>query len=629
MLAWGDVQTVFLDLETFYSSDYSLRKMDPPSYILDPRFELICAAVAVDNQPGYLIDGPDFPNFLASLPRDVILVSHNQLFDACVLSWRYGYTPKLLVDTLALSRTLLGHKLRSHSLKSVAKHLGLPEKGDEIVRVQGWARADIIANGFWTEFTKYCLNDTEICRGIYQILAPQLPAEEFLLHDMILRCAVEPALRLDSEILSVHLAAERQRKEVMFAQAMMAGVDGRADLMSNDKFATVLKNLGVDPPRKESIATGLQTWAFAKTDEEFLDLQDHPDLRVQAVMAARLGLRSTIEETRTERMLNIATLDFPHHGGTSVMPIPLKIGAAHTHRLGGDWKLNCQNWGRGSPIRKAVITPPGYRLIVADSAQIEARMNAWYCGQTDLVAQFARGEDVYSNFASQIFRVPVSKSSDPGKRFVGKTGILQLGYQSGWPKFQTTVALLSGKDGNKIELSDAEAAFVVDSYRALYPMISQKWPWLNRVIGTMAQSSDTEFYQDGPIKFGRHKIVGPNGLEMRYDNLRFDHATQQWLFNYGGYAHKLYGGKLLENIIQFLARIAVMQVAVRLRKPVASLGARLVHTAHDELVYIAPDETTEQVQALLRQEMMRTPDWAPGLPLSCDINNGVSYGEVK
>ena len=630
-LPWGQIRvdTVFLDLETFYSTEYSLRKMDPPSYILDPRFEVICAAVAVNNRPGYIVDGVDFARFLKDLPRNVVMVSHNQLFDACVLSWQYGWVADMMVDTLALSRTLLGHKLRSHSLKKVAEHLGLPPKGEEILRVQGWSRSDIIANGRWEAFTNYCLNDTELCREIYRRLAPQMPTEELLLHDTILRCAVEPALRLNSEVLSVHLADERRRKELVMAKAMLAGVDSRADLMSNDRFAKVLTNLGVDPPRKISQTTGLGAWAFAKTDEDFTDLLDHPDERVQAVVMARLGVKTTGEETRTERMLNIGTLDFPHHGGTGVMPIPLKIGAAHTHRLGGDWRLNCQNWGRGSPIRKAVVTPPGYRIVVADSAQIEARMNAWYCGQQDLVAQFARGEDVYSNFASQIFRMPVTKSSDPGKRFVGKTGILQLGYQSGWPKFQATVALLSGKDGNKIELTDHEAQFVVDSYRSLYGMIAQKWRWLSSVLSIMVQSGPDQLSQDGPIQFGNGRIVGPNGLEMRYHNLRYDHDAQQYLYSYGGFTHKIYGGKLLENIIQFLARVAVMQVAVRMRKPALELGARLVHTAHDELVYIAPDETTDMVQQLLKAEMMRTPDWAPGLPLSCDINNGTSYGEVK
>jgi len=604
--------------------------MDPPSYILDPRFEVICASVAINNRPGYVVDGPDLPRFLKDLPREVILVSHNQLFDACVLSWQYGWTPAMLVDTLALSRTLLGHKLRSHSLKKVAEHLGLPPKGEEIMRVQGWSRADIIANGYWDAFTKYCLNDTEICREIYRRLAPKLPTEELVLHDMILRCAVEPSLRLNSEVLSVHLAEERQRKELTLAKAMMTSmIEGKSSLMSNDKFAKVLTAMGIDPPRKVSVATGLTTWAFAKTDEEFLELMDHPDERVQAVVLARLGLKTTIEETRTERMINIGTLDFPHHGGTGVMPIPLKVGAAHTHRLGGDWKLNCQNWGRGSPIRKAVITPPGYKIVVADSAQIEARMNAWYCGQQDLVAQFARGEDVYSNFASQIFRVPVTKSSDPGKRFVGKTGILQLGYQSGWMKFQTTVALLSRKDGATINLSDPEAQFVVDSYRSLYGLITQKWHWLSRILSVMIQAGPGEFYQDGPIKFGKDCIVGPNGLTMHYGNLRWDASSEAYMYDYGGFAHKIYGGKLLENIIQFLARIAVMQVAVRAKRPMRELGARLVHTAHDELVYIAPDATTPQVQDLLRMEMKKTPDWAPGLPLSCDINNGTSYGEVK
>lgn len=625
------MDTIFLDFETYFSSEYSLRKMDPPSYILDPQFEPICLGVGINDDPVFVVDGPDIPALLSKVTTEVICVSHNALFDSCILSWKYNWVPKLICDTLAMSRTLLGHKLRSHALAKVAEHLGLPAKGDTLMKVQGWARADIIANGMMPQMMQYCGNDTDLCRSIYKALAPQLPTDEILLHDLMLRCAVEPALKLDMDILSVHLDQERERKELLFAKAMLMSIDSKADLMSNDRFAKKLKELGVNPPRKISKSTNLMTWAFSKTDPAFMELQEHPDERVQTLVAARLGIKTTIEETRTERMLNIGTLDFPYHGGTKVMPIPLKIGAAHTHRMGGDWKLNCQNWGRGSPIRKAVVAPKGYQIIAADSSQIEARINAWYCGQTDLVEQFRLKQDVYSNFARLIFNVEVSKEKTPGLRFVGKTGILQLGYQSGWPKFQATVGLLSRKEGTPVDLSNDEAQLVVDNYRRLYRKISGKWPWLQNMLDVMA-GSNHEGYQDGPITFKHGAIVGPTGLEMRYDNMHAetdDAGRPQYVFDYGGYEHKIYGGKLLENIVQFLARIAVMQVAVRMRKSVKELNGRLVHTAHDELVYLAPDETAADVMALLDTEMRRSPDWAIDLPLSCDVKAGLSYGSVK
>jgi hypothetical protein len=127
------------------------------------------------------------------------------------------------------------------------------------------------------------------------------------------------------------------------------------------------------------------------------------------------------------------------------------------------------------------------------------------------------------------------------------------------------------------------------------------------------------------------RIVGPNGLCLYYDNLKFDFEgwRGEWTYEYNGYTYKIYGGKMLENIIQFLARIAVMQAAVRLKKPLAEYATRLTHSSHDEIVYAVPEKHVTEVTALLRQEMKRPPAWAPTLPLDVDIGVGLSYGDAK
>jgi DNA polymerase len=328
-------------------------------------------------------------------------------------------------------------------------------------------------------------------------------------------------------------------------------------------------------------------------------------------------------------MINIAELTWPRKGQ---MPIPLKIGAAHTHRLGGDWKLNPQNWGRASLIRKAMRAPAGHKVVVGDSEQIEARITAWFCEQWDLVEQFRKGEDVYANFASDIFGYKVNKVDHPGPRFVGKTGILQLGFQCAHIKFRNTVWLLSYKyEKEAIDLSEQEASRIVEGFRNRFGKIKGMWDRLKNVIAFMCQRSiDAEqFMEIGPIRFGRERMIGPNGLQMNYHNLRYDHASMQWLYEYGDVTHKLYGGKLLENIVQFLARIAVMQAAVNLRKKLLTYSCRFVHTSHDELVYIVLDKDVEAVKATLKEEMGRTPAWAPGLPLRASVDSGDTYGDAK
>jgi hypothetical protein len=330
-------------------------------------------------------------------------------------------------------------------------------------------------------------------------------------------------------------------------------------------------------------------------------------------------------------MLNIAQLEFGDKG-SGWMPIPLKIGAAKTQRLGGDWLLNAQNWGRKSRIRHAVEAPPGYKVVSADSAQIEARLTAWFCGQHDLVEAFRQGIDVYAAFASEIYGIAVTKETEPTKRFVGKTGILQCGYQAWWPKFQLTVWLLSySSEPEPIALSDEEAERIVIGYRNKYSAIRSMWSRLGTYIHRMEQpgKGPETFYQLGPIIIGRQRVIGPGGLQMQYHNLHCIDGSE-WVYeSSGGAQHKLYGGKFLENNIQFLSRIAVMQAAVRLRKKLLPYGCRLTHTSHDELDYIVRNDLVGTVSPIIQSEMSASPSWAPDLPLRADIGVGQSYGECK
>lgn len=628
---------MFCDFETFYSKDYTLQKLDPPTYILDERFEAICLGVM---QEGWavpmLVDGPDIKWFIEDWKgrqakgERFAIVSHNALFDACILAWRFGFIPDLIVCTLSMARTMLRSELRSMSLDKVAAHFGL-QKGGTIYKAIGMTRADLLQSGFWQEYCDYCLNDTKLCRFIFHRLIKDFPPNEIILQDMILRCAIEPRFVADVDLLQEHLNSVQLDKIKHLLIACACGSTGKDELMSNPQFAELLMRKGVTPPTKMSPTTGKETWAFSKQDRPFLALLEHDDPTVAALVEARLAVKTTLEETRAERLINIAQLPFPglpEH----VMPIPLKMAAAITHRLGGDWDCNPQNWGRKSPIRRAMRAPEHHKVVVADAEQIEARLTAWFCGQKDLVAEFARGEDVYANFASSIFHMPVTKQSDPPKRFVGKTGILQLGYQSGPPKFQMMVWIQSYRnEPEPIQLTDDEARNIVYGYRNKYNKISGMWERLGNLIPIMA--SDPNFvHKIGPIIFYRSTIIGPGGLKITYRNLRQELDNQgklNWVYDYGGATFKIFGGKILENIIQFLARIVVMDAAVRLRQLLIPFGSFLTHTAHDEIVYIVKDEYVEAVKILVDREMSRPPVWAADLPLRTSVTHGQTYGEAK
>lgn len=619
------MKTIFVDVETFYSNDYSLRKMTPVEYILDPRFECIGWAVAEGDRSPVWMEPEEFKRYLASLGEEAAVVSHNALFDMPVLYWRMGYLPKLMIDTLGMSRAWLAHELKSLSLANVAMHLGLGVKGDTVHKVVGMSAADIRASGLWDSYTEYALNDVDLCRSIYlKLMRDGFPKQELIVMDTVLRCAVEPKFHLNLQALAEHLHITQQGKQHLLARC---GLTTRDDLMSNDKFAAALSRLGVTPPRKTSLVTGKETYAFAKTDPQFIALEEHDDPDVQGLVTARLGLKSTLEETRTKRLMDIGTA-YLNQQMPPKMPIPLRYSGAHTHRLSGDWKLNMQNLPRGGKLRQALVAPPGYTVLAADASQIEARLVAWFCGEDDLVQQFANGEDIYSSFASKVFGYPVNKKEHPAERFIGKTAILGLGYGLGWEKFMKTVKLQSkAQTGQVIDMGPDEAQRVVGLYRETYANIAFMWRKLNAIIPEMTNANCAT--RVGPVVARHEQIVLPSGLKLHYPKLQ--NTSDGWQFTYAGKPKRLYGGKMLENIIQALARICVMDAALRVRKRFTALGddLALAMQVHDELVYVVPDVLADTCRAIVLEEMSRRPSWGDSLPLSAEADMGRNYGEAK
>ena len=359
---------------------------------------------------------------------------------------------------------------------------------------------------------------------------------------------------------------------------------------------------------------------FSKTDPFMTDLLDYTNpafdddtnYQVQTLAAARLSHKSTIEETRAERFVNIAKL--PWMNGAS-LPVALRYGGAHTHRLSGEWKLNMQNLPRDkskSKLREALVAPPGFTMVTADLAQIEARIVAVICGQGDLVQSFRDGDDVYAEFASVVFRKVVTKRTYPHERFIGKTAILGLGYGCGWERYFQMVTTQARQAGISLDdlFNEELAQSTVTTYRSLFPFIPQAWHRLDAfLLHYINSENQTQYYEWGPVHMMSGRIRLPNNMYLRYT--RKD-------------VH-LYGAKLLENITQALARIVVMQAAVRL----AAQGLRFVLQAHDELVYLVPDKDVAAATKLIAEEMVRKPVWLPDLPLAVEIGTGPNYGACK
>jgi DNA polymerase len=612
---------IVLDYETCYDQEYSLRKMTPVEYIFDPRFEVIGCAVKVGDEPAFWLTEQELRVYLAGLPEKVIVISHNALFDMSILAWKFDYIPTLMVDTLGMSRAWLGHKLRSLSLESVARYLGIGVKGGVVHQVKGMSLEAIKEAGFYDAYAAYSCNDAELCWLIYRkLIALGFPASEIPIMDMVLGCAVRPKFVLDQNLLAEHLAAVQSAKEELLQRV---GFFTKEDLMSNDKLAAALRLLGVEPPMKTSPTTGKQAYAFARTDMDFTNLEEHENPDVQALVSARLGIKSTIEETRTQKFIRIAQLTWPGKLPGTV-PMPLRYSGAHTHRLSGDWGMNVQNLPSrmNNKIRSSIKAPEGQVVVSVDASQIEARMASAFCGCNKLVTAFANKEDVYSDFASGVFGYPVAKATHKMERFTGKTAILGLQYGMGAPKFEWTVAMQSlAQLGTEVKLGAEVAAKTVMVYRIDYHEIPAMWRRLDGLI-TQMTSRDCHV-QLGCLLFEFEKIRLPNGLYLYYNNLHFE--AGQWTFTYGGKTKFLWGGTLLENIIQALARIQIMDAAIRVQK---RIGTRLNLQVHDELIYVVPTNIARAVESVTIEEISRTPDWMPNVPLAAEGGIGLSYADA-
>jgi len=406
------VDLITIDFETYYDTEYSLSRITTEAYIRSDQFEVIGVSIKVNDGPTDWYSGDEVGAFLKSLDySDKAILCHHTAFDGAILSWVYGIKPKLWFDTMSMAKPKHAATI-GVSLKALALAHGLGAKGTEVVEAKGMHRKDFTPAGL-KRYGDYCINDTELCYALFKKLQVGFPVSELLVIDQLIRMYTEPMFELDRPLLSEHLAAVRTRKQKLLDR--LGGADeAKAMLMSNPKFASLLEALGAVVPMKISPRTGKEAYAFAKTDQGLLDLLDDDNPAVAIVVEARLGVKSTIEETRTERLIQVSE--------RGPLPIMLNYYGAHTGRFSGGDKLNLQNLParQGNVIRTALVAPKGHKVVACDSSQIEARVLALLAGQKDLLEAFREGRDIYKEFASKIYGVGVDHV-DGKQRFVGKT----------------------------------------------------------------------------------------------------------------------------------------------------------------------------------------------------------------
>jgi len=623
---------VTIDFETYYDQQFSLSKMTTEAYIRDPRFEIIGVGVKVNDYPTDWYSGDNPGKFLQSLDYSKrAILCHNTAFDGAILAWHFGINPKLWLDTLSMARPL--HNITvGGSLAKLVSYYGLGKKGDEVVAALGKHKADFTEADL-AQYGQYCINDVDLTYALWNKLKVGFPSSELLVIDQTLRMYTDPVIELDVPLLEKHLEEVRTRKRTLISDLGLTGVSEEAltkMLMSNDIFAKYLKNLGIEPPTKTSLKTGKESWAFAKTDKGMTDLLEHPDERVQSVVAARLGVKSTLEETRTAALIGVQS--------RGRLPIMLNYYGAHTGRFSGGDKLNLQNLpSRGNTaIRRALKAPPGQMLISCDSSQIEARTVAWVAGQDDLVQAFRDKRDVYSEFASEVYGRKITKA-DKVERFVGKTCVLGLGYGMGAEKFRRTLEI--GQGGINVVIDINEAERIVRLYRQKNWKIVQFWQKCGNALKDMLYGGANELHPQ--VRYDKQGIRLPNGFYVRYPALRETANGFMYISDARTYQKalkdrvltgsppddiawtRIYGGKVTENIVQALAALVIRE-----QMAAAGMHFKVAFQVHDEIIIAVPEDNALADQVKLEALMSNAPKWAPDLPVACESGMAANYGDT-
>jgi hypothetical protein len=643
-----------LDWETYWSVTHSLTKMNPIDYVMHPETEIQSVAIKFDHWPTDVLFGEDrIRKAFAKIDwSDTMIVAHNGTgFDHMITAWRMGIRPKAWGCTLAMARPFFGVTV-GVSLAKVARALGLGEKLDfDAVNTKGKKLADFTPEEI-AKMTAYNKQDTELCYGIFQKLAPLLGKQELQLIDLTTRMLVEPAIEADRYILETALATEKAKKRASLVElANMAGLlppdtdyteEQVADVirpmvMSQPQFAQLLKNLGADIPMKVSPSDPLKLIpALSKKDQGMTDLLDHDDTRVALAAATRLEIKSTQLETRLQTFLDVSRIC------NGMLPMPINYcGAYISWRMSGGMKMNVQNMPRVNPfspkptdaLRASLLAPDGKILVVVDSSNIELRVAHMLAGQWDTIERLRNGEDLYSWFASNLYGRKITKA-DIGERFIGKQAMLSLQYGASWVSFQNMCRVMGKQQGLPDSICivpEDECKRIVKIWRGMFGAIADKktgiWKQCDIAIQAMYDGNTVTLGPNAQCFTTLEKIITPAGHWLQYPGLRQvqnSNGYDEWEYGEGRNKSRIYGAHLFENLCQHIARLVVMEQTLAIDK---HYPVKL--SCHDEAVMVVDEEQGDVCEALALKAFSTAPKWWPDLPLAAEADQGFSYSEAK
>jgi DNA polymerase len=507
-----------------------------------------------------------------------------------------------------MSRLVHGNHIKN-GLDSLAKHYGLPAKS---------VPYNAFKNKHWDELSGVTQDmlarggehDVSLTYELFTRMLPFVPDEELALIDLTVRMFVEPALHGDVAKLRELIKTEGLRKAELLAELKLQP----GDLQSAERFAELLRAEGlINIPTKET-DKGV-VYCFAKTDKFMQEIVlEHVSPTISTLGEARLGIKSSIEQTRAGRIADMAD--------RGQLPVYLTYCGAHTTRWSGGDKVNWQNIKRGSNIRSSIRAPSGYRIVKADKSQIECRFLNFLAGQDSVIERFRRKEDPYIAIASAIYKQDVykPKEGDPrydemlAKRGTGKQLELSCGYGAGAVTIQTTAA--RGTYGPPVAIDIETALTWRNVYRKTHNAVVNYWYQAEQLFDKLQQK---QTFSWSIFECRNGAIYLPNGTALQYPDIKYTPEGWRYRGRYG--LRRLWGGFLVENLIQAVSRVDMGQCMLR----IARMGYRIVLMEHDAIGVLVRDGTAEHDLDVILAEMRRAPTWLPDIPLDAEATMGETY----
>jgi DNA polymerase len=654
---------VTLDFETFWDGEYTLKKMSPIAYVMDDRFQFISLSAKVNDGETVCVFGESDIRHLTAdlnLPRRAALAHNMSTFDSLLLAWRLKVLPRMFLCTLAMARPVHA-KTSKLSLAALVELYGIGTKNAEVLHDTRGKRLENFTPDERRRMAIYNCADTDQCWELFKRLRVHFSPSELWHLDCNIRMLVEPQFKLDVGLLETALSVERSNKHraMLTLAKHLGGVHGegwsceqlvadtiKKKMNSAAQFAQLLTERGIEVPMKRSKTDPRKLIpAIAKTDEQMQDLLDHDDEVIAAAARARLSAKSTQLETRIESFLQTVRVT---PGNT--LPVPAHYCGADTTGRDSGFLYNMYNLPRiipGKPkvsdaLRRSVLAPRGHKIGVADSSGIELRVNhtLWMVERSMRMWAENPTADLYIGTATAYYGVPDGEitKSDP-RRQLGKVLELSCGFGIGARKLRDQARAQYG-----LRLTPEEAARGVAAWRQRYPEISSYesggWGACQDALQYIAAGQERAIDPWGLCHTAKDMIVGPTGRVIRYPDLRYEMTVRfnevdgelvekkekQWVYAEGRHKAYLYGGKVDENIVQFLAREIIFEQALEFFK---RTGWRPKHKVYDELCYVWPEAQAEELLAELQAVMRTPPKWWPSIVLWSEGDVAVSYGDAK